>query len=122
MGNICGKASHDPFAQPGRTLASTPAPTFNPTAPVPKKVAGPPRTLGPASASPGGNSRQEDARRKAAEAAETRANSASKPKGKLGVKLQEQKKQTRIGILEETSSDTRRMRDADEVAESRAYN
>jgi len=65
---------------------------------------------------------QEDARRKAAEAAEARANAASKPKGRLASQLQEQKKQTRVDTLEAASSDVRRMRDADEGAKARAYN
>ena len=73
MGNICGKAEGDNFSQPGRVLgAPPPAPK---TAPVPRKVGGPPRTLGGASTDstpasgetgPGGDA----ARRKAAEAAE----------------------------------------------------
>ncbi|KAH6719188.1 hypothetical protein DL95DRAFT_391284 [Leptodontidium sp. 2 PMI_412] len=133
MGNLCGKesSSSDPFAQPGRTLSSaTPgsAPAAqNQTSSLPKKVVvgGPARTLGAASTAAqggGGSSAQEDARRKAAEAAEARANAASKPKGKLGSQLQEQKKQTRTDTLEGLSKEERRLRDADSAAEARAYN
>ncbi|EPE31575.1 hypothetical protein GLAREA_12331 [Glarea lozoyensis ATCC 20868] len=123
MGNICGKSSSDAFAQPGRTLSSAPPQTTNPTAPVPKSrtVGGPARTLGDANSNAGGSA-QEDARRKAAEAAEARAKSAGKPKGKLGSQLQEQKRQTQTDTLKETSEATRRMRDADSAAETRAYN
>lgn len=73
MGQLCGKESSDPFAQPGRTLASAPAPSNTKTSAVPKKVGGPPRTLGASSAhanTKGGSTAQEGARRKAAEAAE----------------------------------------------------
>jgi len=122
MGNCCGKETDDPFAQPGRTLASAPPSNTNKTSAVPKHVGGPPRTLGSGNASSDqGTSAQEDARRKAAEAAEARAN-AGKPKGKLGSQLQDQKKQTRSDTLEAASKDERRMRDADAGAESRAYN
>jgi len=122
MGNCCGKESSDPFSTPGRTLSSAPASNANKTSSVPKKVGGPPRTLGSSNASPQSASQQEDARRKAAEAAEARANSASKPKGKLGSQLQEQKKQTRTDTLEAASKDELRRRDADAAAETRAYN
>jgi hypothetical protein len=70
MGNICGKTEPEAFSQPGRVLGSAPAPAAG-TAPVPKKVGGPPRTLGsgPAVEASGDT---DDARRKAAEAAEVR--------------------------------------------------
>jgi len=120
MGNLCGKeSSPDPFSQPGRTLSSAPVP--NTTSSVPRKVGGPPRTLGGATSTQT-DSQKEDARRKAAEAAEARANVANKPKGKLGNQLLEQRKQTRTDTLEAASSDERRLRDADAAAESRAYN
>jgi len=124
MGALCGKESDpDHFAQPGRTLSSAPPPSNTKTSSVPKKVGGPPRTLGtnspPANA---GGSAQEDARRKAAQAAEARANAANKPKGKLAAQLQEQKKQTRTDTLEAASRDERRLRDADAAAEARAHN
>ncbi|KAL2067384.1 hypothetical protein VTL71DRAFT_1809 [Oculimacula yallundae] len=132
MGNLCGKeSSSDAFAQPGRTLSSaSPAnpqnqnQNQNPTSSVPKKVVvgGPARTLGSPAQTAGQSSAQEDARRKAAEAAEARANAASKPKGKLGSQLAEQKKQTRNDTLDGLSKEERRLRDADAGAEARAYN
>ncbi|KAH6997861.1 hypothetical protein BKA56DRAFT_607447 [Ilyonectria sp. MPI-CAGE-AT-0026] len=67
MGNICGKTEADPFDQPGRVLGSAPPPGPT-TAPVPKKVGGPPRVLGGSSTAEASGS-QEDARRKASEAA-----------------------------------------------------
>ena len=70
MGNLCGKeSSPDPFAQPGRTLSSAPPPAKTST--IPRKVGGPPRTLGGSTNAPAQtDSQKEDARRKAAEAAE----------------------------------------------------
>ncbi|TVY26527.1 hypothetical protein LHYA1_G003917 [Lachnellula hyalina] len=124
MGNLCGKESSDPFAQPGRLLSSAPAPNTNtPTAPAPKHISSPPRKLGSSSATAQSSAAQEDARRKAAEAAEARAKAAnSKPKGTLAGKLEQQKRQTRTDTLEASSKDTRRARDADAAAETRAYN
>jgi len=122
MGNLCGKESSDPFAQPGRTLSSAPAPSNNKTSSLPRKVGGSARTLGLDTSNTQSSSQQEGARRKAAEAAEARAKAASKPTGKLGSQLQEQRKQKRTDTLEATSRDERRMRDADSAAETRAYN
>jgi len=123
MGNLCGKESApDPFSQPGRTLSSAPPPNNKATSTVPKKVGGPPRTLGSNSAAPQSSEQQEDARRKAAEAAEARAKAANKPRGSLGGKLQEQRKQTRTDTLEAASKDERRMRDSDAAAAARTYN
>ncbi|CZR61084.1 uncharacterized protein PAC_10980 [Phialocephala subalpina] len=125
MGNLCGKesSSSDPFSQPGRTLSSAPPQNPKPISSLPKKVGGPPRTLGSGSAAPdAGGSAAEDARRKAAEAAEARANAANKPKGKLGSQLAEQKKQTQNSTLSDASRQELRARDADAGAEARAYN
>lgn len=78
MGNICGKTESEPDARAGRRLGSAPPPGPK-TAPVPRKVGGPPRTLG--SGGGGGDSGSDpgDARRKAAEAAEV--SSLSRPSG-----------------------------------------
>jgi len=123
MGSLCSKESSDPFSQPGRTLSSAPPQNQRPISSLPKKVGGPPRTLGSGSTpAEAGGSAAEDARRKAAEAAEARANAANKPKGKLGAQLAEQKKQTRTDTLDAASRDERRMRDADAGQEARAYN
>jgi hypothetical protein len=72
MGNICGKSEPDHFAQPGRILSSAPPPSNTKTSSIPKKVGGPPRTLGSnaSTANAGGSAQQEDAGRKAAKAAE----------------------------------------------------
>jgi hypothetical protein len=70
MGNLCGKeSSPDPFAQPGRTLDSAPPPSNTKTSAVPRKVGGPARTLG-GSPNTQTDEQTEDARRKAAQAAE----------------------------------------------------
>ena len=53
---------------------------------------------------------------------QARAASASKPKGKLSAQLQEQKKQTRIDTLTESSKNELLARDADAAAADRAYN
>lgn len=72
MGNICGKTDSKNFSSPGRTVG-IPSPSAPKTAPLPKKVGGPPRTLGGAARSTEDTSQgQVDARRKAAEAAEVR--------------------------------------------------
>jgi hypothetical protein len=69
MGALCGKeSSSDPFSQPGRTVSSAPAPQTNSSVPAQRTVGGPPRTLG-GSSNPDSNA-NEDARKKAAEAAE----------------------------------------------------
>ncbi|KAI5866849.1 hypothetical protein GGS23DRAFT_292135 [Durotheca rogersii] len=131
MGNICGKADSDHFAQPGRVLGATPPQPERAAVPA-RVVGGPPRTLGgtrapssrPNPAPPqGGGANADEARRRAAEAAERRAQaSMSKPVGKLGTQLAAQKKQTRNETLNELSRDETRRRDADEAAEARNHN
>jgi len=122
MGNICGSESKpDPFAQPGRTLASAPAPqatTSRPPASAKAKVGGPPRTLGAGGAAPA----RGDPRREAAEAAEARARAAAKSTGKLGQQLNAQKAQTRTDTLKLASEEERRLREADAAAQARSYN
>ncbi|GAW22939.1 hypothetical protein ANO14919_124860 [Xylariales sp. No.14919] len=121
MGNICGKSESEAFSQPGRVLGS--APSQPQRAPVPTHVGGPPQTLGGGLPAARGNSGDtDDARRRAAEAAETRAQAASaKSLGKLGTQLAAQKKQTRNDTLQEISNNERRQRDADEAAQARAH-
>lgn len=70
MGNLCGKQSEDPFAQPGRTVGSVPPPSNNQTASLPRKVGGPARTLGGSNAKDTGDISPEEARKRAAAAAE----------------------------------------------------
>ncbi|KAI1082855.1 hypothetical protein F5B20DRAFT_486933 [Whalleya microplaca] len=128
MGNICGKAESEHFAQPGRVLGS--APPQPQRASVPAKVGGPPRTLGGSSPSTGPTASsssqsgpQDEARRRAAEAAEARAQTAaSKSTGKLASQLATQKKQTRNDTLKEISNNEVRQRDADEAAQARSHN
>ena len=70
MGNLCGKETSDPFAQPGRTLGSSPKPATG-TARLPHRIAGPAaggRTLG-------GRMETDDARMAAAQAAQVSSGS-----------------------------------------------
>ncbi|EKJ71222.1 hypothetical protein NXS19_001260 [Fusarium pseudograminearum] len=121
MGNICGKTEPEAFSQPGRVLGTAPPPTSG-TAPVPKQVGGPPRTLGGGSATAAsGSDDPENARRKAAEAAEARAKAASKPGGKLQTQLAAQKKQTRSETLKDASQEQLRAREADQATEARNW-
>ncbi|KAI9903078.1 hypothetical protein N3K66_002430 [Trichothecium roseum] len=119
MGNLCGKADKDNFSSPGRVVGSAPAQSSRPSAPVPRKVGGPGRTLGggPSSSS----SAAEDARQKAALAAEARAKASSKPGGKLQAQLAAQKKQNRGDTLKEVSDNAQRARDADDAARARQW-
>ncbi|KAK5655000.1 hypothetical protein OQA88_6759 [Cercophora sp. LCS_1] len=119
MGNICGKES-DAFAQPGRRLGS--APVTPSTAPVPasatskpSKVGGPPRTLGGAGGQASSSS-PDEARRRAAEAAEARAQ--GNKGGDLSKKLAEQKKLSHRATLEEASKKNLREREMDSNAEA----
>ncbi|KAI9674751.1 MAG: hypothetical protein M1817_001655 [Caeruleum heppii] len=118
MGNLCGKQSADPFAQPGRTLGSAPPPQTG-TSTVPKQVTTnvgrgvPERKLG-------GRSDATDARTAAALAAEERAR-ATQPKGKIGGQLASQKQQTRTNTLGQASREERQHRNADAAAEARAW-
>ncbi|KAM0345327.1 hypothetical protein ACHAPU_006726 [Fusarium lateritium] len=137
MGNICGKTEPEAFSQPGRVLGSAPPPTAG-TAPVPKKVGGPPRTLGGGSV-PEASGDVDNARRRAAEAAEVRKNppqnsnvpwsrdfdarakATSKPGGKLQSQLAAQKKQTRSETLKDASQEQLRARESDQAAETRNW-
>ncbi|VUC36019.1 unnamed protein product [Clonostachys rosea] len=125
MGNICGKTESDNFSSPGRTVGSVPPdPSIPKTAPVPRKVGGPPRTLGGGSDGqppPAFGPADTEARRKAAEAAEARAKAANKSGGKLQSQLNAQKKQTRTDTLQESSNQELRSREADEAAKMRNW-
>ncbi|KAI6093789.1 hypothetical protein F4821DRAFT_252788 [Hypoxylon rubiginosum] len=124
MGNICGKSDSEAFSQPGRVLGS--APPQPQRAPVPPTVSSPPRTLGgsaPAAQGAQNGGSTDEARRRAAEAAEARAQAATaKTTGKLGTQLAAQKKQTRNDTLKEVSNNAIRQRDADEGAQARSHN
>ncbi|KAH7035297.1 uncharacterized protein B0I36DRAFT_360690 [Microdochium trichocladiopsis] len=124
MGNLCSKSDGDNFSQPGRALGTAPEQPARaavpPSAVAARKVGGPPRTLGGAAPAADG---PDDARRRAAEAAEARANAAnSKNTGKLATQLAAQKKQSRNETLQEISNSNVRQRDADEAAEARTHN
>lgn len=71
MGSVCGKEEGDNFTSPGRPLGAAPPPQPK-TAPIPARVGGPPRTLGGSSISGERSADADEARRKAAEAAEVR--------------------------------------------------
>ncbi|KAI2640508.1 hypothetical protein GGS26DRAFT_538468 [Hypomontagnella submonticulosa] len=128
MGNVCGKSESENFSQPGRVLGS--APPQRQRASIPASVGGPPRTLGgstpnvnPPPQPQDGGSAADQAKRRAAEAAEARAQaSANKSTGKLGTQLAAQKKQTRNETLKELANNEIRQRDADEAANARTHN
>ncbi|KAF9880000.1 hypothetical protein CkaCkLH20_02811 [Colletotrichum karsti] len=128
MGSVCGKEKGDDnFSSPGRPLGSAPPPQPK-TAPIPARiVGGPPRTLGgggggSSTSGERSNAVVDDAKRKAAEAAEARAKAASKSTGKLSSQLNAQKKQTQADLLKDASTQQLRQRDADAAAEARTYN
>ncbi|KAK7416046.1 hypothetical protein QQX98_005497 [Neonectria punicea] len=109
MGNCCGKTESDAFDQPGRVLGSAPPPGPS-TAPVPRKIGGPPRTLGGGGGSAqatASSSTQDEARRKAAEAAEARAKAASAGGGKLQTQLSAQQKKSQLAHLNDASNTQR---------------
>ncbi|CAK7566059.1 MAG: hypothetical protein SEPTF4163_003992 [Sporothrix epigloea] len=131
MGNICGKADKfdDPYDQPGRPLGggnarpitTRPAETGQQgkTAPVPPRVGGPPRTLGGSSSEPG-SSAANDARERAAAAAEAR--NAPKATGKLGAQLAAQKRESQSETLKKASQAEVRKREMDAQAAAAAHN
>ncbi|KAK8156219.1 hypothetical protein IWX90DRAFT_229907 [Phyllosticta citrichinensis] len=122
MGNCCGKESPN-FAGPGRTLGSAPptarsdATTLPPARPhnygaTQSKPAtqGQGRTLGTAGAADAN-----DPRSAAAKAAEARVAAANS-------KVPKSQRQTNRATLEEASYTERRQRDADAMADARAWN
>ncbi|KAI5466398.1 hypothetical protein BGZ63DRAFT_376110 [Mariannaea sp. PMI_226] len=120
MGNICGKTESDPFDRPGRVLGTAP-PAGPTTAPVPKKVGGPPRTLGGASSAAEASSQdQTDARRKAAEAAQARAQ--AKPGGKLQTQLTERQREDLKTTVARDAKINAQQRAADNAREAMDYN
>ncbi|TEA16469.1 hypothetical protein C8034_v001290 [Colletotrichum sidae] len=122
MGSVCGKEKGDDnFSSPGRPLGTAPPPQPK-TAPIPARVGGPPRTLGGSSSGERSTADTDDARRRAAEAAEARAKAANKTTGKLSSQLNAQKKQTQGDLLKDVSNQQLRQRDADAAAEARTFN
>ncbi|RAO65469.1 uncharacterized protein BHQ10_001481 [Talaromyces amestolkiae] len=127
MGSVCSKSankSDDTFSQPGRVLGSSAAsgtPNQPARAAVPGNVVsqGPGRTLGGAS-SPQDTA---DARAKAAEAAQKRAEALNaSSKGKLGSQLAAQKARTQTQTLGAASQAEVAARNADSAAETRQWN
>lgn len=124
MGNLCGKqtSTDDAFSTPGRTVGSAP-PSGPRTASVPQKKTAAPKVGGPARTLGGGaedNQTPEEARRKAAEAAEARASKNGKG-GKLATNLAAQKRQTRTDTLQEASQQNLQQRESDANAKIRQY-
>ncbi|KFA66256.1 hypothetical protein S40285_01862 [Stachybotrys chlorohalonatus IBT 40285] len=119
MGNCCGKPDAGDTSQPRFAGSASAGAT---TASVPRKVGGPGRTLGGPSSGPDNTSSQDDARLRAAEAAEARAKAASTGGGKLQSQLAAQKKQTRNDTLKEVSDQALRQRDSASAAEARNWN
>ncbi|KAG9249843.1 uncharacterized protein F5Z01DRAFT_640815 [Emericellopsis atlantica] len=128
MGNICGKEKSDNFTSPGRTVGTAPPQNAAPKASVPKKAAkvtGPGRTLGGSvgsgsTPSTEGQQTPEEARRRAAEAAEARAAGASRG-GKLQAQLDAQKKQSRTDALKEASKQELARREADDATQAKNW-
>ncbi|KAK0628446.1 hypothetical protein B0T17DRAFT_614361 [Bombardia bombarda] len=101
MGNICGKESADPFAQPGRRLDTAPPP-------IPASVAVPASaSIAPLSTRP---------------TAKARAQAASGTGGKLSSQLAAQKRQTHNTALKEASSVQRRQREVDANVDALNHN
>jgi len=122
MGNICGKSESENFSSPGRTVGAPPAggPPKSSSVPAKAKVSsGPGRTLGGGGAAEGQSS--DDARSRAAEAAEARAKAANKPGGKLKSQLAAQKQQTRWNTLNEASNEVVMNREAEDAARARNW-
>ncbi|KAF4306889.1 hypothetical protein SLS57_011423 [Botryosphaeria dothidea] len=114
MGNLCGKESKgDNFAGPGRTLGAAPPPSDNARASIPATKKSPLQGNGRTLGGPGGS--DNDPRSAAAKAAEERAASNQ-------AKTTKNQKLTNRAALEEASYAERRARDADEMANARAWN
>ncbi|OJJ63404.1 hypothetical protein ASPSYDRAFT_126887 [Aspergillus sydowii CBS 593.65] len=148
MGNICSRSKNEteaePFARPGRVLGSS-ADSSAPRASVPANAKSkshwqsPGRTLGGGGGGGGGGGENanpgagtgsgtgavgntDDARAKAAQAAQKRAEATGPAnKGKLGSKLAAQKAQTQTQTLNEVSRDERAARDADGASAARRW-
>jgi len=130
MGNLCSRSANttDPFSQPGRVLGSSAQAGQDPNrAPVPSNVRiiqGPGRTLGGSKTdSSEGVGGVGDARSRAAEAAQKRADTlnASAKSGKLSSQLATQKAQTNAQTLDEASRTERAVRDVDRAEHARRW-
>ncbi|KAL2017817.1 hypothetical protein VTK56DRAFT_1619 [Thermocarpiscus australiensis] len=128
MGNLCSTAQSDPFSGPGRPLGATPAKhasvsvpasASSPRQPRGRVLGGPPRTLGGAAAGTGEASGggAEDARAKAAAAAEARFQQSRKG-GKLQEKLHKERGRTDAQALREASAEESQHRTLDQSADA----
>ncbi|KAH6854462.1 hypothetical protein B0I37DRAFT_349782 [Chaetomium sp. MPI-CAGE-AT-0009] len=117
MGNLCS-SERDPFSQPGRPLGTAPpAPTsasVPAAAKAPRKVGGPPRTLGGSTSGPSSTgAAADDARARAAAAAEERLQK-SKQGGKLKAQLDQRRGMTDAEALRQASETEQRQRVVDQ--------
>ncbi|KAI6250425.1 hypothetical protein HI914_01828 [Erysiphe necator] len=112
MGSLCSKGA-----------SSTDGNGHMPNRRVTNATYDPPRTLGSGSnISTTMSGDPQEAKRKAAEAAEARAAAAKQQqRGKLATNLQQQKKQSRAAILDSLSKDEQRARALDESLETQKY-
>ncbi|KAL0261163.1 hypothetical protein SLS55_004859 [Diplodia seriata] len=118
MGNLCGKQSKsDHFTGPGRTLGAAPPPSDNARASIPASKKSNGRTLGGPEASGG-----DDPRSAAARAAEVRPPRLVQAPANAQAKTTKNQKLTNRAALEEASYAERRQRDADDMANARAWN
>ncbi|KAK4158144.1 hypothetical protein C8A00DRAFT_28855 [Chaetomidium leptoderma] len=135
MGNLCS-SERDPFSQPGRPLGTTPAARTSVSVPAsatigsskkqpPRKVGGPPRTLGGSSVGSNGNGSgttpSADAGARAAAAAEARSQQSKQRGGKLQAALQQQRGMTDAEALRQASEAERRQRDLDQSTKALNY-
>ncbi|KAL2139340.1 hypothetical protein VTI28DRAFT_5328 [Corynascus sepedonium] len=124
MGNLCS-SERDPFSQPGRPLGTTPAAPASASVPAsartPRKVGGPPRTLGGASPTAAPSGTDNDARARAAAAAEERFRKSQQGGGKLKAQLNERRARTDSEILREASAVERGHRDLDRSVDALAH-
>ncbi|AEO65320.1 ee5b2090-1124-4a65-b200-b39d0fb10b33 [Thermothielavioides terrestris] len=129
MGNLCStERERDAFAQPGRRLGAAPAARTSASVPTsaeqgPRKVGGPPQTLGggagsgagQAAAAPGAAAAAaDDAQRRAATAAEDRFQKSKPKKGKLQAQLDRQRAMTDAQVLRQAGETERRQRELDQ--------
>ncbi|KAK3299029.1 uncharacterized protein B0H64DRAFT_472220 [Chaetomium fimeti] len=127
MGNLCS-SERDPFSQPGRPLGTTPpAPTsasVPAAAKAPRKVGGPPRTLGGSTTGSGSTSTTaaaDDARARAAAAAEERLQKSKQGGGKLKAQLDQRRGMTDAEALRQASETEQRQRAVDQSTQALSH-
>ncbi|KAK4131889.1 hypothetical protein BT67DRAFT_444302 [Trichocladium antarcticum] len=131
MGNLCGRES-DPFAQPGRRLDSapaTPASASVPTTahhrkPAAASVGGTPHTLGGSTGprqATSASTPADDARARAAAAAEERLSRSRQGGGKLKTQLDRERGKTGTQLLQDASAAARGYRTMDQSTGALAH-